>query len=59
MEDSKKEVPESKKKILVTSSKTIDFPSLDWSIRADETRELPEGKKGEEILKNHFINIKK
>lgn len=41
---------------VVTSSKTLDFPSLDWAIRAGETRELPiDEQAAREILSNHFI----
>lgn len=43
--------------IKVTSSKTIDFLSLDWAIRAGEIRELPADEGAcAIILSNHFIS---
>ena len=40
----------------VTSTHTIDFPTLDWSIQAGEVKDLPEDKeKQEAILENTYI----
>lgn len=45
---------------LVTSSKTIDFPSLDWGITAGQTRELPADLSAQDIiLSSPFISITK
>jgi len=40
----------------VTSSKTIDFPSLGWGINAGEVADLPDDKEAQElILQNAHI----
>jgi len=40
----------------VTSSKTVDFPSLGWGINAGEEKELPEDEDAQEaILERDFI----
>ena len=56
-----KEVPKKEKKtIIVTSNKTIDFPSIGWGIHAGEERELPEDEETKSvILSSHFISLKK
>ena len=42
----------------VTSSKTLDFPSLGWGIHAGEIRDLPADKDAADlILKNHYITL--
>lgn len=52
--------PTSSGKKMVTSTKTIDFPSLNWGITAGEERELPSDPEAQErILSNHFISLKK
>lgn len=46
------------KNVRVISTKTIDFPSLDWGIHAGETRELPVEQAAQEIiLRNKNITI--
>jgi hypothetical protein len=37
----------------VTSSKSIDFPSLGWGITAGDTRELPEDKDAQKAILAH------
>ena len=59
--EEEKDTPQSdvptKKTIKVTSSKTIDFPSLGWGIHKGEISELPvEVESQKIILSNTFIN---
>lgn len=57
-EEPKAEAPKEApaKSLLVTSSKTVDFPSFDWGINAGETRELPTDKNAQvEILSKSYI----
>ena len=51
---------ESKKPTLVTSTKTVDFPDLNWGINKGETRELPVEKSSQEIIlsKDYITLIK-
>ena len=37
----------------VTSTKSVDFPSLDWGITAGDTRELPEDKEAQKVILAH------
>lgn len=54
----KKETPEEKKVKLVTSTKTVDFPSLGWGIHAGETLELPVEEAAQKlILEKDFITL--
>lgn len=42
----------------VTSTKTIDFPALNWGIHTGEERELPVDEQAQkEILSKEFITI--
>lgn len=50
-EDTKKVETSAKKTMLkVTSTVTIDFPSLDWGINAGATRELPVDEATQKII---------
>lgn len=41
----------------VTSTRDLDFPSLNWGIRKGETRDLPEDKEAQKaILASRFIS---
>lgn len=43
---------------MVTSTKTVDFPSLGWGIHAGEIRELPvDGVAQKIILEKEFITL--
>jgi hypothetical protein len=43
-----------------TSTKTVDFPALDWGINAGETRALPDDANSQEIiLSAPFITLTK
>lgn len=58
--EEKKVKVEAKEPAFVTSIKTADFPSFNWSIQAGETKQLPAGKEAqEEILSKYFITINK
>ena len=53
-----KEKTVAEKSKTVTSSKTLDFPSLGWGIHAGEIRDLPADKDAADlILKNHYITV--
>ena len=48
------------KPVIVTSTKTIDFPSLNWGIHEGEERELPVDVQAQQtILASEYITIKK
>jgi hypothetical protein len=54
--EKKEEAPKEKPKVKVTSTKTIDFPTLGWAINAGETCELPVDEEAQkEILSKEFI----
>jgi hypothetical protein len=37
----------------VTSTKSVDFPSLNWGITAGDTRELPDDKDAQAVILAH------
>ncbi len=41
--------------IIVTSKKTIDFPSLNWGITKGDKRELPKDKEAQKIILAHPV----
>jgi hypothetical protein len=48
------------KTVMVTASRTIDFPSLDWGINEGDTRELPSDPEAQKIiLGSKFIKLTK
>lgn len=47
---------EAKEAPYVSSTKTADFPSFDWSIQSGETKQLPnDARAQEEILSKFYI----
>lgn len=54
----KKTEAKEEKTLSVTSTKTVDFPSLNWGIHAGETRELPVDEAAQQIiLEKDFITL--
>lgn len=48
-----------KKSIIVTSTHTVDFPSLNWGIHAGEFKELPANAAVQKfILSKDYISVK-
>lgn len=42
--------PAEKTAVLVTSTMTLDFPTLGWGIHAGESRELPEDPEAQSVI---------
>lgn len=52
--------PEATKGIVVTATRTVDFPSLDWAIKAGEVRELPADAEAQAVIlaNSHIQKVK-
>lgn len=45
-------------KIIVTSTKNVHFPKLNWGIKKGDERELPDGKEAQDaILASPYISV--